>query len=273
MRETTVKVCILRVAGTNCDAETKRAFEDLGVNADVVHLNRLVKEKSLFEYGALVFPGGFSYGDYVRAGAILAKRTLAKLGSDMKRFIEGERLILGICNGFQVLVETGLLPGLRRVSENPEAALATNIPIGYHCTWVHIKHENSGKCIFTQKIPKGKTLEIPVAHAEGRFIFSRETEKNYLEKFYENDQLVFRYCDENGEHANRVYPINPNGAFYDIAGICDPTGRIFGLMPHPERAFYGWQLPNWTKEEKILKYGDGKLIFQSMVEYLKKTFT
>ena len=271
--KTGIKVCILRVAGTNCDAETKRAFEDLGVNTEIVHLNRLVEEKNLFDYDALVFPGGFSYGDYVRAGAILAKRTLAKLGSDMRKFIEEERLILGICNGFQVLVEAGLLPGFRRVSENPEASLATNIPIGYHCNWSYIKHENSGKCIFTQRIPRGKTLKIPVAHAEGRFIFSKETETDYLERLYENDQLVFRYCDENGEYANGRYPASPNGAFHDIAGICDTTGKVFGLMPHPERAYYGWQLPNWTRKEKMPKYGDGKLIFQSMIEYLEKNFT
>jgi len=272
VRESKIKVCILRVAGTNCDAETKRSFEDLGVNAEIVHLSRLITEKSLFDYSALVFPGGFSYGDYVRAGAIWAKRTLAKLGSDMKKFVEEEKLILGICNGFQVLVEAGLLPGFKRANELPEAALATNIPIGYHCNWVHIKHENSGTCIFTQEILKGKTLKIPVAHAEGRFIFSKETETDYLEKLYENDQLVFRYCDEKGEYANGRYPINPNGAFYDIAGICDDTGRIFGLMPHPERAYYGWQLPEWTRREKLSKYGDGKLIFQSMVMHLEENF-
>ena len=272
MSETKIKVCILRVAGTNCDAETKRALIDLGVDAEIIHLSRLVKERSLFDYSALIFPGGFSYGDYVRAGAILAKGTLAKLGSDIEKFIEEERLILGICNGFQVLVEAGLLPGFRKGDEHPEAALATNTPIGYHCNWVHVKHENSGKCVFTQKIPKGKTLNIPIAHAEGRFVFSKETETNYLGKLCKNDQLVFRYCDENGEYANGRYPVNPNGAFYDIAGICDATGRIFGMMPHPERAYYGWQLPDWTRREKMPKYGDGKLIFQSMVEHLEKNF-
>jgi len=273
MMETKVKVCILRVAGTNCDAETKRAFEDLGVNAEIVHFSRLVKEKSLFDYSALVFPGGFSYGDYVRAGAILAKRTLAKLGSDMEKFIEEERLILGICNGFQVLVEMGLLPGFEGISQHTEACLATNIPIGYHCNWVHIRHENSGKCIFTSKIPKGKVIRIPVAHAEGRFIFSKEKEKQFLKRLYDDDQLVFRYCNEKSEYAENKFPLNPNGAFHDIAGICDSTGRIFGLMPHPERAYYGWQLPDWTRKEKIPVYGDGKLIFQSMVEYLEKNFT
>jgi len=265
-----VKVCIMRVGGTNCDAETKRAFEDLRIKADVVHLNEVVRRRNLLDYSALVFPGGFSYGDYVRAGVIWAKGTLAKLGSQLKEFVKEEKPVLGICNGFQVLVEMGLLPGSEGVSKCPEACLATNVPIGYHCRWVYVRHENSGKCIFTSKIPKGKVLRIPVAHAEGRFIFAKEKEKKFLKRLYDNDQLVFRYCDEKGEYAEGVFPTNPNGAFHDIAGICDPSGRIFGLMPHPERAYYGWQLPDWSKMGKMLKYGDGKLVFKSAVQFLKE---
>ncbi len=272
MKTNEIHVCIMRVGGTNCDAETKKAFDELGVKAKVVHLNEIVKKHSLPDYNALVFPGGFSYGDYVRAGAILAKGTLTKLRSDLKIFVEEGRPILGICNGFQVLVEAGLLPAFEGISEYPEATLATNIPIGYNCRWVYIKHENSGNCIFTKKIRKGKVVKIPVAHAEGRFLFSKEKENRYLEKLYDKDQLVFSYCNQDGDYAKGDYPINPNGAFHDIAGICDPTGTVFGLMPHPERAFYGWQLPDWTKTEKIPKYGDGRLIFESVVEYLKKRF-
>ena len=115
-------------------------------------------------------------------------------------------------------------------------------------------------------------LRLPVAHAEGRFLFSKEKEGLYLKQLYENDQLVFRYCTEDGKYAEGNFPVNPNGAFHDIAGICDPTGTVFGLMPHPERAFYGWQLPDWTKTERISENGDGKQIFESMVEYLKKHF-
>ncbi len=270
MKKEEIRVCIMRAGGTNCDAETKRAFDDLGVKAEIVHLNEMVKKGNLLDYSALVFPGGFSYGDYVRAGAIWAKGTLAKLSYDLRRFVEEKRPVLGICNGFQVLVEAGFLPRFEGISEYPEATLATNVPIGYHCNWIYVKHENSGKCLFTQEIQKGKVLRMPVAHAEGRFLFSKEKENRYLKRLYDNDQLVFRYCDENGEYANGAYPINPNGAFHDIAGICDPTGTIFGLMPHPERAYYGWQLPDWTKEEKMPKYGDGKLVFKSMVEYLRK---
>jgi len=264
-----VRVCIMRVGGTNCDAETRRAFEDLGVRAEVVHLNEVVKRRNLAEYNALVFPGGFSYGDYVRAGVIWAKGIVAKLGGQLKEFVKEEKPILGICNGFQVLVEMGLLPGFEGISEYPEACLANNMP-RYNCRWVYLKHENNGKCIFTSKIPKGKVLRIPVAHGEGRFIFSKEKEKQYLKRLYDNEQLVFRYCDEEGEYAEGKFPMNPNGAFHDIAGICDSSGKIFGLMPHPERAYYGWQLPDWMKKEKMPNYGDGKLIFESTVEFLKK---
>jgi phosphoribosylformylglycinamidine synthase len=272
MQRRDIKVGIIRVGGTNCDAETKRALDDLGVEAEIVHLNMILAEKNLLDYAAIVFPGGFSYGDYVRAGAILAKRMLAKLNKQLKQFVNEERPILGICNGFQVLVEAGLLPGFDGVSNLPQAALATNVPIGYRCTWVNLKHENAGNCVFTKAIEKSKVLSLPVAHAEGRFMFEKEKESDYFQRLCDNDQLVFRYCTGEGEYADGKYPVNPNGAFNDIAGICDSTGTIFGLMPHPERAYYGWQLPEWTKQERVPGKGDGKAIFESMIQYLTKKF-
>jgi len=270
LKPSDIKVCILRVGGTNCDAETKRAFNDLGVKAEIIHFNELLKKRNLLDYDGLVFPGGFSYGDYVRAGVIWAKSVAAKLGAELKRFVEEERPVLGICNGFQVLVEAGLLPAFDGISEYPEAVLAPNVPPGYNCRWIHLKHENSGKCIFTQRIPKNKVLKIPVAHSEGRFLFPKEKETEYLKKLYDNDQLVFRYCDADGTYAESEYPANPNGAFHDIAGMSNPSGTVFGLMPHPERAYNGWQLPNWTKEEHLPEMGDGKLIFESVVEFLTR---
>jgi len=164
------------------------------------------------------------------------------------------------------------LPAFNGISEIPEATLATNIPIGYRCKWVYIRHENRGNCIFTKNIPKGKVIRIPVAHGEGRFLFSKEKEEKYLKKLIDNDQLVFRYCTKDGEPANGEFPTNPNGAYYDIAGICNPSGTVFGLMPHPERAFYGWHLPDWTKTENVPEYADGKLVFESVMDYLKKRF-
>jgi len=270
MKREEIRVCVLRVGGTNCDAETRRSFKELGVRAEIVHANDLVKRRNLLEYSALVFPGGFSYGDYVRAGAIWAKWISAQLGRELEAFADGGRPILGICNGFQVLVEAGLLPGFEGISPYPEAVLATNDPPGYNCRWIHLKHEGRKKCAFTWKIPEGKVLHVPVAHGEGRFMFPKEKEKQYLEKLCENDQLVFRYCGRDGGYAEGGFPANPNGSFHDIAGICNSEGTVFGLMPHPERAFYWWQQPDWTRRERMSEYGDGKLIFESLIDYLKK---
>jgi phosphoribosylformylglycinamidine synthase len=266
-----IRVCVLRVGGTNCDAETRRSFEALGVRAEILHVNEVVRKRSLLEYDVLVFPGGFAYGDYVRAGAIWAKWILTKLGKELKAFMDESRLILGICNGFQVLVETGLLPGFEGMSPYPEAGLATNFPPGYNCRWISLKHENNGKCVFTGKIPKGKVLHVPIAHSEGRFLFPKEKERRFLEKLRENDQLVFRYCNKDGEYAGGKFPVNPNGSFYDIGGICNAEGTVLGLMPHPERAFYWWKQADWTRRQKTPENGDGKLIFESLISHLEKT--
>lgn len=272
MKSNEARACILRVGGTNCDAEAQRAFQDSGVKAEVVHLNEIIRNRNLLDYHALVFPGGFAYGDYVRAGAILAKGIIAKLNKDLQQFVKEERPILGICNGFQVLVEAGLLPGFEGISDLPQASLATNLPTGYRCTWVHLKHESKGKCAFTTKIKPAQVLRIPIAHAEGRFMFDSSKEEEYLQKLYDKDQLVFRFCTEEGNHAEGEFPINPNGAFHDIAGICDSTGTILGLMPHPERAYYGWQQPDWARAEHVPKYGDGRLVFESIADYLTRKF-
>ncbi|KXB06471.1 hypothetical protein AKJ53_00275 [candidate division MSBL1 archaeon SCGC-AAA382F02] len=263
------KACVLRVGGTNCDAETKRALDEFeGVESEIIHINQLEKEKNLLDYDCLVFPGGFSYGDHIRAGAVFANKITTSLRTELENFVESGGLIMGICNGFQVLIETGLLPGFEGISKLPTASLAINESAKYECRWIRLKNENNGNCVFTQEINKGKKLFIPIGHKEGRFILKKENEKELLEKLYENDQIVFRYCDKEGSYANGKYPENPNGAFHDIAGICDPSGRIFGLMPHPERAYYGEQLPNWTQKKEVPEYADGRLIFESMMKHL-----
>ena len=264
-----IKVCIMRVGGTNCDAETQRAFQELGVQAETVHVNELIKRRNLMDYSLLVFPGGFSFGDYVRSGVIFARHLSAKMGKEMETFIDDGRPILGICNGFQIMVEYGLLPGFKGISEYPEASLANNSQ-GYKCRWTYMKNENKGKCAFTSKIPQNKVLHMPIAHGEGRLLFPKEKEETLLKTLIDEDMLVFRYCTKDGTVADGAYPANPNGSFYDIAGICNKEGNIFGLMPHPERAMYWWQQPDWTRQQQMLEYGDGKLIFQSIIEKLTK---
>jgi phosphoribosylformylglycinamidine synthase len=196
---------------------------------------------------------------------------LAKLGKELKAFVDENRPILGICNGFQVLVEAGLLPGFDGFSSYAQAALATNLPPGYNCRWIRVKHENKRKCALTRNIPHGAILKVPVAHAEGRFMFAKEKEKQQMDKLYDNDQLVFRYCHESGEYAEGSYPANPNGSFHDIAGICNAQGNILGLMPHPERAFFWWQQPDWTRKRRMSEFGDGNLVFEGLIDYLKRT--
>lgn len=270
MNANEIKVCVMRVGGTNCDAETQRAFIELGVQAETVQVSDLIKRRNLLDYDVLVFPGGFSFGDYVRSGVIFARHLSAQLGKEMEQFVDECRPILGICNGFQILVEYGLLPGFSGISDYPEATLTTNEPTGFKCEWVYLKHENRGKCMFTNRVPVGKTIHIPIAHGEGRWLFPKEKEQALLKRLIDEDMLVFRYCSKDGKVADGAYPANPNGSFHDIAGICNREGNIFGLMPHPERALYWWQQPDWTRQQEITQYGDGKLIFQSIIDKLSK---
>ena len=271
MKVEEIKVCIMRVGGTNCDAETQRAFQEFGVQAETLHLNEIVKRRNLMDYHILVFPGGFAHGDYVRSGAIWARLLTAKLGKELKAFIDESRPIIGICNGFQVLVEEGLLPGFKGISKYPEASLAPNSK-GYQCRWVYLKIENRGNCIFTSGIPEGKILRMPIAHGEGRFVFPPDKSETFLKELLEKDQLVFRYVGEDGAFPQGTPWESPNGAFYDIAGICNPEGNILGLMPHPERAFYHYLMPEWTKKTKTDEYGDGKIFFESVVNFVEKKF-
>lgn len=257
------KAIVLRTGGTNCDLETKIALEELGIKTEIVHMNK-VENKNLLDYHLVVFPGGFSYGDYVRAGAVWGKRVLTRLGKTLEKFINEGRLILGICNGFQVLVEAGILPG-DGINETPSVALANNSSARYECRWVWLRVENN-QIPFTLKMKKGDILRIPIGHAEGRFL----TDENTLERLKNNSQIVFRYALPNGEDANGLYPYNPNGSVYDVAGICNREGNVMGMMPHPERAFFGWQLSEWNKTPP--ERGDGSKIFESIVDYLEKYY-
>jgi len=256
-----IKVMVLRTAGTNCDAETAFAFNAVGAKAELVHINELLrKEKDLDDYQILAIPGGFSYGDDIAAGRILANELKYKLLDKIKKFIADGKLIIGICNGFQILVKAGLLPGLNGLKQ--EATLMLNDSGKFEDRWTYLSGKN-GKCIWTKDLPE--VIYLPVAHGEGKFVTK---DNEVLNKLKENNQIVFKYCDSEGNSAD--YPANPNGSIDDIAGICDDTGRVFGLMPHPERHFLFQQHPHWTRLESRGKFGDGEKIFKNGVEYAKK---
>ncbi|MDG6220050.1 MAG: phosphoribosylformylglycinamidine synthase subunit PurQ [Candidatus Thermoplasmatota archaeon] len=274
MKAEEVKVAVIRIEGTNCEEEAERAWTVLGANAEKVHLNQLTGKapshdlRKLEDYHALFIPGGFSAGDYIRAGAMFAARLKAKLGGELKDFVEQGKPVIGVCNGFQILAELGLLPGMDgAMSPMPEAVLMTNHSGRFECRPSLLKHENKGKCIFTTGIENGKVLQIPSAHAEGKLQFPIGEEEKWLDRLFENDQIVFRYVDENGEYAG--YPWNPNGSARNIAGICNGQGNVFGLMPHPERVLHRNTHNDWTRKNDG-KDGDGLAVFRSALEYVTK---
>jgi phosphoribosylformylglycinamidine synthase len=271
MKRENIKILIMRAPGTNCDLETFRAFKELGTQPKIIHTQRVFKEKNLEEYDILVFPGGFSYGDYVRSGAIWATECEYRIGNELVKFIDEGKPVIGICNGFQQLVELGFLPGWDGKSKYPEAALANSIN-GYQNRWIRIKFTGRGKCAMMSTLEQGYILQCPVAHGEGRFLLPPDKKEEQLEKIKEKDMLVWQYVNEKGELADENFPDNPNGSYADIAGICNPEGTVLGLMPHPERAFYGYLMPEWTKKGTPKKYGDGFPFFDSIVNHVERKF-
>jgi phosphoribosylformylglycinamidine synthase len=250
-----VNTLILRAPGTNCDGETAFAFEQAGAVVDSAHINELVRRKKPFSpYQIVVIPGGFTYGDDVAAGKILANELRLKLGGDIKEFIERGGLILGICNGFQVLVRAGILPP--SVNGERRLTLAGNDSNRFECRWVYLKINKESPCVFTKGM---SAISLPVAHGEGKMVADTETLGDL--------NVVVRYADENG-NVKAGYPDNPNGSMDNIAGICDSSGRIFGLMPHPERFIRWAQHPRWTREPPR-EHGDGFGVFLNAVNWVK----
>lgn len=263
------RICIMRVAGTNRDYDISDILSYLKADSEIVHMNEFLRgRKSLLDYDAFIFPGGFAYGDRIRSGAIWAKQLIYKLSKDFRKIADDGRPILGICNGMQVVVEAGLIPGLHGISEYPEAAMGVNASSKFECRWVYLKNFSRGNCLFAKNIPKNTVMRVPVAHGEGRFLLPKESEKELLKTFERNDQIVFRYCDEDGKVADGKYPLNPNGAFSDIAGVCNPEGNVLAFMPHAEDACFYWQHPDWTRKE-LKGEMNGILIFKSLLAHLK----
>jgi phosphoribosylformylglycinamidine synthase len=257
---TTPSVLILRCAGINCNDETAYAFELAGAKAEQVHVNRVLESPAVLErYAALAIPGGFSYGDDVAAGKILALELALALGDALRAFVDRGGLVIGICNGFQVLVRTGLLPG--PVAGKPVVAtLSWNESHRYEDRWVRVRTDAS-RCVFIEK--DGAILDLPVAHGEGRFLTRTEDE---LRALAAGGHLALRYVAPGGGEA--AYPDNPNGSPLGVAGVCDESGRIFGLMPHPERFLFPHQHPRFTREAGRTE-GDGLSVFRSAVRALR----
>ena len=260
------KAIILRTAGTNCDYETRYALEKAGADVDLVHVNQLVKDKGLLSsYHIFVLPGGFTYGDDIAAGKVLANQLRHHLLDELTRFVDDGKLVIGICNGFQVLIKMGLLPGINGTQPSfneyrQEFTLTYNDSNKFEDRWVYLM-SFSDKSVF---IDKDCLLYVPIAHAEGKFVAGDGGE---LENLGKSGQIIFKYVDKDGNIAN--YPWNPNGSLDNIAGICDSTGRVLGMMPHPERYIEPTQHPRWTREG-LKAEGDGIAIFRNAVNYVKE---
>jgi len=250
-----VRFCVIRSAGTNCDMETVSAIRLAGGEPELISLYSLRESPELLRnFQVLVFPGGFTYGDDLGAGKVFSLYLMHFLMDALMEFIDRGGLILGICNGFQILVRTGLLPG---VDFKQVVSLGCNDSDRFECRWVHLKVDPSSPAVFTRSLPE--IIELPVAHMEGKFI----ADDKVLLDIEQKGLVPLRYCTEEGE-PTMDYPYNPNGSMSAIAGICDSTGRIMGLMPHPERFVHIWHHPSWRREEKT---PIGLFFFTNAVEY------
>ncbi|AEB09700.1 phosphoribosylformylglycinamidine synthase I [Desulfobacca acetoxidans] len=269
-----IKAIVLYGYGLNCDYETKFALDQSGAEAQRVHINELISgEVRLDRYHLLALPGGFSWGDDHGAGVILGLRLKMALRPDLEAFIHAGKVILGICNGFQVLVNVGLLPGLEGGYFQRQAALIHNDCGNFRDAWVNLRVRPT-RCPFFKDIEQ---LELPIRHGEGKFY----APDDLLAELFARKQVALQYATPQGDLAQGRFPHNPNGSLRDIAGICDATGRILGLMPHPEAFVSELQHPTWTRRKESwrrqgLPYpappGAGLKIFQNAVDYLKAHF-
>lgn len=265
----TPRALIVRTAGTNCDTELARAFELAGAAPERVHISALIAEpRRLDDYDLFGFPGGFSYGDDIASGRILAMQLREHLYEPLRRAAERGAAMIGVCNGFQVLVQVGLLPGPdagqswpRSVAPAPRVALADNIPPRFKTAWVRVEPDAGSPCVWTRGLfephPEN-TMMLPIAHGEGRFIAENDAT---LASLASGGQIALRYID------------NPNGSMGDVAGICDATGRIFGLMPHPERYLDWTRHPFWTRLSDTDRSArtPGLAMFAGAVESVRRT--
>jgi phosphoribosylformylglycinamidine synthase len=254
----TVRVCVLTGYGINCDYESDFCFREVGADPERIHVNELIAaEKSLGDYHIFFVPGGFSFGDDIASGKVLANKILTHLKDELEAFIADGHLVMGVCNGFQVLVKMGILPGYSGMGE-PDATITFNDSGRFEDRWVYLRVEQHSPDIFTKGLDR---LYFPVRHAEGKFVTRDE---GILDRIEADRLVALRYVAEDGGTAE--YPWNPNGSVNDVAGICDSTGRVFGMMPHPEAYNRPTNHPRWTREA-VPPEGMGLAIFRNAVTF------
>lgn len=254
--EKKVKSIVLTGYGLNCDYETDYSLRLAGIESHRIHINELIRNKEMLkEFHIMVLIGGFSWADHHGAGVILATKLRNHLFKEIDRFIKEGKLIIGICNGFQTLVNMGILPAIDGIYWKREVALISNDSGNFIDKWVRLKINPDSPCVFTKGI---KEIELPIRHAEGKFFAS----KKVINRLVQNNQIALKYID------------NPNGSLEDIAGVCDPTGRILGLMPHPEAYNHFTNHPDWTreKEDNKIPKGEGIRFFENAYKYIKENF-
>ncbi|NLV68975.1 MAG: phosphoribosylformylglycinamidine synthase I [Spirochaetes bacterium] len=257
--------------GINCEEETSYAFKIAGAEPAIIHINDIIENKKMLrDYSILVFPGGFSYGDDTGSGKALAGRIKNNLFDEIMDFIRRDTLMLGICNGFQVLVNLGVVPATDGFTGISQAALEYNQSFRYQCRWVDVKIENDSPCVFTRGIDR---MHIPVAHGEGNFY----APDDILDLINSKKLVAMKYVKQDGSPASGEFPFNPNGSLLDIASVCSPDGRIMGMMPHPERGMFFTQRDDWTRlredyirrGDELPEFSDGIQIFKNAVSYFK----
>lgn len=262
------KVAVLSGFGINCETETMAVFQMSGAHSDRVHVNSLVNgEAALSNYQIMAIPGGFSFGDHLGSGRLMGNRLRFGLREQVRQFVRDGKPVIGICNGFQVLVKMGLLPGDYEVSLTQTASLALNDSGHYENRWTTLEFDPKSPCIWTKGLER---IRVPVRHGEGKFVTDNPT---LLDTWAEAGQLVARYVDPSMRYPSASdntlpYPISPNQSWRNVAGVCDPTGLVFGLMPHPEANHSTWLGATWTREEVEHGEGEGIPIFKNAVSHV-----
>ncbi len=266
MKKSDVKALVITGFGLNCERETAAAFELAGATAEQVHLNDLIAGKrTLAEFHILAFIGGFSFGDHLGSGTVFANRVKFHLRDQLEKFVADGKLVIGICNGFQTLTRLGMLPALDGDYFTQTVALAHNDCGTFRDDWCRLKVNPACPCVFTRGMD---LIRLPLRHGEGKFVADAPT----LAAIESRNLVAVRYADAAGSPATE-FPENPNGSLNSIAGICDPTGRVFGLMPHPEAFLSPYNAPDWTvarDEKRLPEKGDGVAFFENAVDFFTK---